>query len=233
MIVLDASTPAPARQIIEDAAAKGVKVIDYDRLITGVSGTRTDYYVSFDNVKVGTLIGQGMVSCASAWKVSKPNMIVMAGSATDNNATLFSQGYNAVLAPHFASGWTKAATPAGTWDPPTALKDFTGAYTAHPGVNSVLVPNDENAAPIIHVPPDRTGSSPTRSRSLVRTRRRLASRTSSPDTSAERSTSRSSLRPRLRRARAVPACWRRPRQPRWPTPPPRTPRAARASRPST
>jgi D-xylose transport system substrate-binding protein len=149
VIILDALDSGTGAQIIADAAAKGVKVIDYDRLITGVSGTRTDYYVSFDNVKVGTLIGQGMVSCASAWKVSKPNMIVMAGSPTDNNATLFSQGYNAVLAPHFASGWTKAASPAGTWDPPTALKNFTGAYTAHPGVNSVLVPNDENAAPII------------------------------------------------------------------------------------
>ncbi len=150
VIVIDALDSGTGAQIISDAAAKGVAVIDYDRLITGVSGDRTDYYVSFDNVKVGTLIGQGMLSCISQWKVSKPNMIVMAGDPTDNNATLFSQGYNAVLAPKFASGWTKAATPAGTWDPPTALKAFTGAYTAHPGVNSVLVPNDANAAPIIN-----------------------------------------------------------------------------------
>jgi D-xylose transport system substrate-binding protein len=75
----------------------------------------------------------------------------MAGDPTDNNATLFSQGYNGVLNPKFqSSGWVKAAAPAGTWDPPTALTEFQQAFTAHKGVNSVLVPNDSNAAPIIN-----------------------------------------------------------------------------------
>jgi D-xylose transport system substrate-binding protein len=124
-----------------------VPVIDYDRLTLG--GTR-QYYVSFNNVKVGTLIGNGMVSCLTNWKVAKPNLAVMVGSPTDNNATLFAQGYDAVLAPHFASGaYVKSATPAGTWDPPTAETEFQQALTAHPSINAVLVPNDENAAPII------------------------------------------------------------------------------------
>jgi len=57
-----------------------------------------------------------------------------------------------VLASKFASGggWTDVANPAGTWDPPTALSEFTQAYTAHKGVNAALIPNDENGAPIIH-----------------------------------------------------------------------------------
>jgi len=75
---------------------------------------------------------------------------VMKGDPTDNNATLFAQGYDGVLAPKFKSGgWTEAATPAGTWDPPTAATEFQQAFTAHKDVNAVLVPNDENAAPII------------------------------------------------------------------------------------
>jgi len=77
-------------------------------------------------------------------------LAVMVGSPTDNNATLFAQGYNAVLKPLVSSGaYTVAATPAGTWDPPTALTEFQQAYTAHSNINAVLVPNDENAAPII------------------------------------------------------------------------------------
>jgi D-xylose transport system substrate-binding protein len=129
------------------AKAHGVVVIDYDRLTLG--GTRK-YYVSFNNVVVGQKMGQGMVTCVAAWGVKKPQLIVMKGAPTDNNATLFAQGYNGVLAPHFSSGWKDVSNPAGTWDPPTALSEFQQQFTAHPNINAALIPNDENAAPIIH-----------------------------------------------------------------------------------
>jgi D-xylose transport system substrate-binding protein len=91
-----------------------------------------------------------MVSCISAWKVSKPNILVMDGAPTDNNATLFSQGYNQVLKPHFSSGeYVKVGEPAGTWDPPTALTTFQQQYTAHPEMNAVVTPNDANANAVI------------------------------------------------------------------------------------
>jgi D-xylose transport system substrate-binding protein len=137
---LDSTTGA----IIEAyAKARGVKVIDYDRLTLG--GARS-YYVSFNNVAVGTLIGQGLVSCVSAWHVANPNVYVMRGAPTDNNATLFAQGYNAVLA---KTNYKLINEGTGTWTPSVALTDFQGAYTANPGINAVLTPNDENAAPII------------------------------------------------------------------------------------
>jgi D-xylose transport system substrate-binding protein len=130
------------------AKAHGVVVIDYDRLTLG--GTRK-YYVSFNNVVVGTKMGQGLVACMSAWKVKKPQVIVMKGAPTDNNATLFAQGYDAVLKPHFSSGlWKDVSNPPGTWDPPTALSEFQQQFTAHPNINAALIPNDENGAPIIH-----------------------------------------------------------------------------------
>jgi len=129
------------------AKAHGVVVIDYDRLTLG--GTRK-YYVSFNNVVVGQKMGQGMVTCVAAWGVKKPQLIVMKGAPTDNNATLFAQGYNGVLAPHFTSVWKDVSNPAGTWDPPTALSEFQQQFTAHPNINAALIPNDENAAPIIH-----------------------------------------------------------------------------------
>ena len=148
VLVVDALDSGVGAHIESYAKAHGVAVIDYDRLVLG--GSRK-YYVSFNNVQVGTLIGQGMVSCVAAWGVKKPQLIVMKGAPTDNNATLFAQGYNAVLAPKFSSGgWKDVSNPAGTWDPPTALSEFQQQYTAHPTINAALIPNDENGAPIIH-----------------------------------------------------------------------------------
>jgi D-xylose transport system substrate-binding protein len=142
---LDSGTGAHIEQL---AKAAGVTVIDYDRLTLG--GTR-GYYVSFDNVTVGTVMGQGLVDCIKNWGVAAPNVIVMKGAPTDNNATLFAQGYDGVLAPFFASkGWKNVSQPAGTWDPPTALSEFQQQYTAHKNINAALIPNDENGAPIIH-----------------------------------------------------------------------------------
>jgi D-xylose transport system substrate-binding protein len=131
------------------AKAHGVAVVDYDRLTLGAPAGTADY-VSFNNVHVGQLIGSGFVQCVNQWKVAKPNVVVMAGAVTDNNATLFAQGYNGVLASYFQSGkYTLAARPAGTWMPPVALTEFEGAYTAHHSINSAVIPNDENGAPII------------------------------------------------------------------------------------
>jgi D-xylose transport system substrate-binding protein len=148
VLIMDPLDAGVGTSIEKYAKSHGVAVIDYDRLVLG--GSRK-YYVSFDNVQVGKLIGQGLVSCVTAWKVAKPNVLVMYGAATDNNATLFGQGYNAVMNPLFSAGtWVKVGTAAGTWDPPTAETEFQGQFTAHKNINSVLTPNDENAAPIIH-----------------------------------------------------------------------------------
>ena len=79
-----------------------------------------------------------------------PKVIVMRGDPTDNNALLFFEGYNSVLSPLFANKTYKdVANPAGTWTPTTAANEFETAFTANPGVNSAVIPNDENAAPII------------------------------------------------------------------------------------
>jgi D-xylose transport system substrate-binding protein len=147
VLIMDPLDSGVGAQIETYATAHGVKVIDYDRLTLG--GSR-QYYDSFNNVQVGTDIGNGFVACATAEGVSKPNVLVMRGAPTDNNATLFAQGYDAVLAPHFANkSYVEVGTPAGTWDPPTAESEFQQAFTAHKNINSVLTPNDENAAPII------------------------------------------------------------------------------------
>ena len=148
VLVMDPLDSTVGASIESYAKSHGVPVIDYDRLTLG--GSRK-YYVSFNNVQVGRLIGQGFVSCVTAWHVAKPNVLVMRGAPTDNNATLFAQGYDSVLQPYFSSGKYKlVGTPPGTWDPPTAETEFQQQFTAHKNINSAVIPNDENAAPIIH-----------------------------------------------------------------------------------
>src|ERR1700744_5091901 len=148
VLVVDPLDAGTGSKIESYAKQHGVAVIDYDRLTLG--GSRA-YYVSFNNVQVGKLIGQGLESCVTAWGVKSPNVLVMKGDPTDNNAALFAQGYDGTLASKFnGGGWKQVGTTAGTWDPPTAGTEFQQQYTAHKNINAVLVPNDENAAPIIH-----------------------------------------------------------------------------------
>jgi D-xylose transport system substrate-binding protein len=159
VLVVDPISSGVGASIETYAKQHGVPVIDYDRLTLG--GNRS-YYVSFDNVGVGRLIGQGMDQCLAAWNVAKPQILVMRGAPTDNNASLFADGYMGVLKPSFSSGkYVNVAEPAGTWDPATARTTFEQQYTAHPNINAALVPNDDNANAVISylktikVPPKR------------------------------------------------------------------------------
>jgi D-xylose transport system substrate-binding protein len=125
-----------------NAKSQGVKTIDYDRLtLKGES----DYYVSFDNVEVGKLQGQGLVDCLKAKNVTKPAVAVLNGSPTDNNATLFKQGYDSVLNPLFESGeFTEVADQSvPDWDNQKALTIFEQMLQkASNKVDGVLAAND-------------------------------------------------------------------------------------------
>jgi D-xylose transport system substrate-binding protein len=128
---------------IENAAtARGVKVIDYDRLT--LKG-KADYYVSFDNVKVGELQGQGLVDCLQKKGVAKPRIAELNGSPDDNNATLFAQGYNSVLDPLYKDGKaTKVADQSvPDWDNQQALTIFEQMLQkTNNGIDGVLAAND-------------------------------------------------------------------------------------------
>jgi D-xylose transport system substrate-binding protein len=115
--------PGSGAAIIANAHKQGVKVIDYDRLTLGGGA---DYYVSFDNESVGKLQGEGLVKCLDASGVSNPTVAELNGSPTDNNATLFANGYNSVLDPKYASGDFKKGPNQSVpdWDNQKALTIF-------------------------------------------------------------------------------------------------------------
>ena len=127
---------ASGAAIEEKANAAGVATIDYDRLTLGGSA---EYYVSFDNTKVGELQGQGLADCLGD---TKANIVYLNGSPTDNNATLFAEGAHSVLDP--ISNYTvvgEQAVP--DWDNEQAATIFQQLYTAADGkVDGVLAAND-------------------------------------------------------------------------------------------
>ncbi len=150
VLLVDPLDAGSGTAIEEKAVAAGLKVIDYDRLVTG--GPADRYYVSFNNVTVGELIGTGMVDCIDTWGVSDPNILVMAGDPTDNNAKLFKEGYMSVLQPKFDDGsYVNAGEPAGTWLPSEAATTFEQQWTADSKINAVVTPNDDNANAVIAV----------------------------------------------------------------------------------
>ena len=128
--------------IENNAKSRDVKVIDYDRLTLKGSA---EYYVSFDNVAVGKLQGQGLVDCLGEKKVANPTIAELNGSPTDNNATLFKQGYDSVLDPMYKSGKAKKVADQSVpdWDNQQALTIFEQMLQkTNNKIDGVLAAND-------------------------------------------------------------------------------------------
>ncbi|HEX8866601.1 MAG TPA: substrate-binding domain-containing protein [Lentzea sp.] len=139
--------------VAKKAQAQGIQVIDYDRLNTGGS---SQYYVSFDNVKVGELQGQGLVEgVAKLVPGKKPAEIIeIEGSPTDNNATLFTQGQHKVLDPKYASGDLKKvqSQPIDGWDNQKGGQVFEQILTSNGNkIDGVVAANDGLAGAVITV----------------------------------------------------------------------------------
>lgn len=160
VLVFDPIDSTVGSQVQQLAASHGVAVISYDRAT--FTGTNT-YYVSFDNVQVGKLIGQGFLSCVQSWGVSSPKVFTLdGGQDTDPNAVSFAEGYNSAI-----WGKAQAQVPAGTtnsqgmtlvgeqitpgWTNSTGATIFQQQYTAHKEINATVEANDGLANAVIGV----------------------------------------------------------------------------------
>lgn len=129
---------------LKKASASGVQTIDYDRLTTGGGAS---YYVSFDNVQVGKLMGQGLVDALAKAGHKNGNIVEVDGASTDNNAKLFAQGYNSVLK---SSPYKIVGDQSGNWDATKAGQVFDQMYTQNKGnLVGALVANDTMAGGVI------------------------------------------------------------------------------------
>jgi D-xylose transport system substrate-binding protein len=136
--------PASGAKIEKEATKNGVIPVDYDRLTPGGGAA---LYVSFDNVKVGQLQGQTLTSCPEVKGAKSVKYAQIDGAATDNNATLFKQGYESVLSK--TAGWSKVAEQDGNWDAPTAGRQFSAMLGKTPDIKAVMVANDTMAGAVV------------------------------------------------------------------------------------
>jgi len=157
VLVLDPVNGATAGAIVSAAQAKGVPVISYDRLITG-GGAKPDYYISFDNKKVGELQGTELLKQVKASGKTSGDIVWINGSPTDNNATLFAAGAHSVIPKDGIDGFKvgyEIATP--EWAPATAQTEMSaaisklgkdkivGVYSANDGMATTIVAAMKNA----------------------------------------------------------------------------------------
>jgi len=136
VLVLDPVDSDSAAVIADQAKAKNIPVISYDRLIKGSDGV--SYYISFDNEQVGKLQGQSLLKALSG--KTNPSIVMINGSPTDNNATLFKKGAHSVL-----DGKVTIAKEYDTpdWSPDKAQDEMTQALTALGNkVDGVYAAND-------------------------------------------------------------------------------------------
>jgi D-xylose transport system substrate-binding protein len=139
VMVLDPVDSASAAGMVAKAKAAQIPVISYDRLITDAPDL--DYYISFDNVKVGELQGQSLSDKLGG----KGTIFMINGSPTDNNAKLFKQGAHSVLDKSGIKIAKEYDTP--DWSPDKAQQEADQAITAlgKTGFQGIYAANDGTA----------------------------------------------------------------------------------------
>jgi len=149
---------APA---IAEAAKKKVEVIAYDRLIP--NSADYDYYITFNNYKVGVLKGQCLADALKleeATTAAPKYITLFAGSPTDGNAFFFYDGAVSVLNPYIEQGVLKVVGPYAktsddrenflklateNWQGPVAkarMEELLKAEAAKVTLDAILAPND-------------------------------------------------------------------------------------------
>jgi D-xylose transport system substrate-binding protein len=136
--------PASGAAIEKAAEKQNIITVDYDRLTAGGGAS---LYVSFNNVTVGETQGKTLTQCPQVKGKAAVQYAQIDGAATDNNATLFKQGYESVLTK--TKGWTRVAEQNGNWDAPTAGREFSTILAAHPKLKAVMVANDTMAGAVV------------------------------------------------------------------------------------
>jgi len=134
-IIMTSIDPDSGSAVIKKATDAGIPVIDY---------------VSFDNVKVGEAIGTGLVSCIKADGKTDAKVVELDGSPTDNNATLFKQGYDKVIKDAGYNVVAQQAVP--EWSNEEGGRLFEQLYTKQDGkIDAVAAANDGLGGAVVSV----------------------------------------------------------------------------------
>ncbi len=135
---------------VDAAAANGVAVLAYDRLI---KSPNIAAYLSFNNVEVGRQQSLGVLDAldieGGEWTAENPvKLVKLGGSPTDNNAILFRQGQDEILQPYVDEGIIEVVADqwVDNWDATNALRIMENILTAQSNeIDAVVASNDGTA----------------------------------------------------------------------------------------
>jgi putative multiple sugar transport system substrate-binding protein len=154
--------------VVTEAARDKVEIIAYDRIIPQSDGY--NYFITFNNYKVGVLQGQAIESAlnlAAATTAAPKTITLFAGSPTDGNAFFFYDGAMSILNPYIDKGVLKVVGPypktskdtanfqriaTENWSGPTAktrMENLLNGDARSVTLDAVLAPNDTLARAII------------------------------------------------------------------------------------
>jgi D-xylose transport system substrate-binding protein len=140
VLVLDAVDAGSAGAIVKKAKAQDVSVVSYDRLVTD---SDVDYYVSYDNERVGKLQGETLIKGLKEQNKATGPVVMLAGDPADNNAKLFKKGANDTLKAAGVKIPKSFDTPG--WDADKAQNEMQQSITSlgNDGFAGVLAANDD------------------------------------------------------------------------------------------
>jgi D-xylose transport system substrate-binding protein len=143
VVVLDPVDSASAASMVQLAQQQDVPVVSYDRLILDTPDVAA--YVSFDNVRVGTLQGEALSKKLAADGNPTGPIVRINGAPTDNNAKLFGQGAGDAFSQAGVQVAQEYDTP--DWSPDEAQTEMDQAITAlgKDGFKGVYAMNDGTA----------------------------------------------------------------------------------------
>jgi D-xylose transport system substrate-binding protein len=139
VLALDAVDASAVASLVNQAKQKNVPVIAYDRLISGIA---YEYYVSFNNVRVGEMQGQALLDALNTRGTTGKGKIVMInGAPTDPSSADYKSGAHKILDGKVQIG-REFDTP--DWSPDKAQQQMEQAITAlgRDNIVGVLSAND-------------------------------------------------------------------------------------------
>lgn len=145
ILVLVPHDSVSAASMVRKAKDRGIPVISYDRLVKNAD---VDLYISFDNIKVGELMGQAAVS-----QTPEGNYLLLNGSESDNNSSMFRKGYVSELDKGIQDGTIEIVkeTWVEDWLYENALAYMQEVMDSDLQIDAIIAGNDTLASAAIHV----------------------------------------------------------------------------------
>ena len=129
------------KEHVQKAKDAGIKIIAYDRLINNAD---VDLYISFDNEMVGTMMAQAVIGEG----ISGGSVLMLGGSAADNNVSLVENGFREVMKKNnvtildsmHAEGWKAELAAAYVYDHMDIVSR----------ADAIMCGNDDLASKVVH-----------------------------------------------------------------------------------